>query len=57
MERYRFSTITITYILTRIQEIFVGFGGGGGGGEVQARLTEKSSDVVFFAAYFAEGVQ
>ena len=36
----------ITYIHARIQEFFVGFGGGRGGG-VQARLTKKSSDVVF----------
>ena len=59
-ERYRFYTTTLTYIHARIQEFFVGFGGGG----VQSRLTEKSSDVVFFSsffckssAYFAEGVQ
>ena len=46
-ERYRFYTTTITYIHARIHEFFVGFGGGGGGGGVQARLTKKSSDVVF----------
>ena len=44
-ERYRFYTTTITYIHARIQEFFVGVGGGGGG--IQARLAEKSSDVVF----------
>ena len=43
-----FSTTTITYIHAWIQEIFVGFGGGGG---VQARLSEKSSDVVFFLRF------
>ena len=59
-ERCRFYTTTITYIHARTLEIFVGFGDGGG---VQARLTEKSSDVDFFfflcksSAYFAEGVQ
>ena len=48
----RFSTATLTYIHARIQEIFERFGGGGGGEGVQARLTEKSSDVVFFLPFF-----
>ena len=55
-ERYRFSTITITYIHSRIQEIFVGFGGGGGGrgGGAGPSPTDlkKSSDVVFFPSLF-----
>ena len=61
-ERYRFSTTTITYIYMRgsmnFRPVWLGDGG------VQARLTEKSSDVFFLlhllcksSIHFAEGVQ
>ena len=46
------------YIQSQIQEyssglaVWLGWGGSGGWGVVEARLTEKSSDVFFFFFFF-----